>query len=139
MTIEAHANRLVWPNVALTAVAWVHDLDHVRQARDVESLVGLLGIAGVVATILSLALAIARHPFAPLASIVVGFGTAIGFVAVHVLPDWGPLSDGYPDLPVDVASWIAAIVPILVGTWVGIAGVRAAREGPAVTPGRSPE
>jgi len=127
-TVDAPANRLVWPILALTSVAWFHDLDHVRQVRDVEPGVALLGVLGIVGTLLALALSIARHVLAPLASILVGFGTAIGFFAVHVLPDWGPLSDGYPDLPVDVTSWIAAVVPILVGAWVGVAGLRAARE-----------
>ncbi len=129
LTVGVAANRLVWPNLALVTTAWLHDLDHVRQVREVESGVAFLGLLAVVSTLLALALAIARHPLAPLAAIVVGFGTAIGFLAVHVLPDWGPLSDGYPDLPVDATSWIAAIVPIVVGIWVGIAGVRAAREG----------
>ncbi len=127
-TVAPSANRLVWPNVALTAVAWFHDLDHARQVREVEGPVALLGLLGVVTTLFALGLAIARHPLAPLASIVVGFGSAIGFFAVHVLPDWGPLSDGYPDLPVDALSWIAAIVPIVVGLWVGVAGLRAVRD-----------
>ncbi len=127
-SVAAPANRLVWPNVALTAAVWLHDLDHVRQVREVEGPVALIGLLGVVTTLLSLSLAIARHSLAPLASIVVGFGTVIGFVAVHVVPDWGPLSDGYPDISVDAISWVAAVIPILVGLWVGIAGLRATRE-----------
>ncbi len=130
-TVAAPVNRLVWPNVALTAAAWFHDLDHARQVREVEGPVALLGLLGVVTTLLALGLAIARHPLAPLASVVVGFGTIVGFVAVHLLPDWGPLSDGYPDIPVDAISWVAAIVPIVVGFWVGVAGLRAMRESAA--------
>ena len=127
-TVAEPANRLVWPALALTAATWLHDLDHVRQVREVEGPVALIGLLGVVSTLLALGLAIARHPLAPLAAIVVGFGTVVGFVGVHVLPDWGSLSDGYPDLPVDGISWTAAIVPIFIGLWVGIAGLRAARE-----------
>ena len=133
--LAATANRLIWPNFALTTMAWLHDLDHARQVREVEPLVALLGLVGVFSTLVALGLAIARHALAPLASIVVGFGTAIGFFAVHVLPDWGPLADGYPDLPVDAISWIAAIIPIFVGIWVGVAGLRASRERPAARVG----
>ena len=129
-TFARAANRLVWPNFTLTTMAWLHDLDHARQVREVEPLVALVGLLGVFSTLLSLGLAIARHPLAPLASVVVGFGTAVGFFAVHVLPDWGPLADGYPDLQVGAISWIAAIVPIFVGIWVGVAGLRTLRERP---------
>jgi hypothetical protein len=57
----------------------------------------------------------------------VGFGTALGFLAVHIVPDWGPVSQGYPDLPADGLSWAAAIVPIFVAAWLGFVGLRAMR------------
>ena len=113
--------------MALLTLVWLHDLDHVRQAREVEGGVGAIGLLGMTATILSLALAIARHRLAPLAGVVVGFGTAIGFVAVHLVPDWGPLSDGYPDLPVDGIAWAIAILPIPFAIWLGMSGVAAIR------------
>jgi hypothetical protein len=121
------SSRLIWANMALLALTWLHDLDHVRQVREVEGAVGGIGLLGVVAVIASLALAIAGHRLAGIAAVVVGFGTAIGFVLVHLLPDWGPLSDGYPDLPVDGVSWAIAILPIPFALWLGFTGLSAIR------------
>ena len=122
--------QLIWANFALLTLVWLHDLDHVRQAREVEGGVGAIGLLGMTVTLVSLALAVAGHRLAPLAAVVVGFGTALGFVAVHLIPDWGPLSDGYPDLPVDGISWAIAILPIPFAIWLGIRGL-AARRSPA--------
>ncbi len=121
------SNRLIWWTLAVVAVSWLHDLDHVRQVRDVEGGVAFIGLIGVIANLATLALVITRHAFAPFAAIVLGLGTVIGFLAVHILPDWGPLSDGYPDLPVDTASWAIAIVPIFLGVGLGIVGLRELR------------
>jgi hypothetical protein len=118
---------LTWWTLAVVAVSWLHDLDHVRQVRDVEAGVSLIGLIGVLGNLVTLALVITRHSLAPLAAVVLGFATAIGFIAVHVLPDWGPLSDGYPDLPVDAASWAIAIIPIFAGLGLGMAGLRELR------------
>jgi hypothetical protein len=131
---ERSPNRLLWPNVLLVATVLLHDLDHVRQGRDIEPAVIGIGIVGDVVALTSLALAIARHPLAPTAAVLVGFGTALGFLVLHILPDWGPLSQGYPGTPVDALSWAAAIVPIFVAGWLGFAGLRATR---APTPARS--
>jgi hypothetical protein len=68
-----------------------------------------------------------HHSWAPAASFTVGFGTAIGFVAVHLIPRWGAFSDPYPDLPVDALSWASVGVSIAVGLAVGLAGLRAIR------------
>jgi hypothetical protein len=131
---ERSPKRLLWPNVLLVATMLLHDLDHVRQGRDIEPAVIGIGIVGDVIALTSLALAITRHPLAPTAAVLVGFGTALGFLVVHILPDWGPLSQGYPGTPVDALSWVAAIVPILLAAWLGLAGLRATR---APTPARS--
>jgi hypothetical protein len=131
---ERSPNRLLWPNVLLVATMLLHDLDHVRQGREIEPAVIGIGIVGDVIALTSLALAITRHPLAPTAAVLVGFGTALGFLVVHILPDWGPLSQGYPGTPVDALSWVAAIVPILLAAWLGLAGLRATR---APTPARS--
>jgi hypothetical protein len=128
-------NRLLWPNLLLVATLLLHDLDHVRQGREIEPGVIGIGIFGDVIALASLALAITRHQLASPAAVLVGFGTALGFLAVHVVPDWGPLSQGYPDLPVDALSWAAATVPIFVAAWLGFAGLRAMRTRAAVGSG----
>lgn len=68
-------SRLVWPNVLLLLTLLLHDLDHLRQGRDVEI----------------------------------------------------PLSQGYPDLGVDALSWIAALVPLAAGLFLGFSGLAVRR------------
>jgi hypothetical protein len=126
-TSASARSRLLWPSALLLATMLLHDLDHVRQGRDIEPAVIGIGIFGDLIAIAVVVLAATRHPFAPAASVLVGFGVALGFVAVHVLPDWGPLSQGYPGTPVDGLSWVAAVIPILVGGWLGLAGLREMR------------
>jgi hypothetical protein len=111
--------------VALLAVLVLHDLDHVRQGRDIEAGVIAIGILGDVVAIASLGLALAGHRLAPPAAVVVGFGTALGFVAVHALPDWGPISQGYPGIGVDLLSWVAVFIPIAVAVGLGLSGLAA--------------
>lgn len=123
ITTKQHGRTIVFASLGLLAGQVLHDLDHVRQARSVEAPVLAIGIIGLLATVSVLSLAVRRDPLAPRAAVVVGFGTFLGFIAVHVLPDWGPLSDGYPDLPVDTLSWAIVFVPMAVALWLGLAGL----------------
>jgi hypothetical protein len=129
---RARSRRLIWPNLLLVVAFALHDLDHLRQGRDIEAPVVAIGILGDVVALTSLALAVTGHRIAPLAAVVVGFGTVLGFIAVHVVPDWGPLSQGYPDLPVDGVSWLAVIVPMAAGSLLAVRGLALLR-GRAVT------
>lgn len=117
--------------VALVAMVVMHDLDHVRQGRSLDTPVIAVGLIGLVAALVSLGLSALRHRWAPAASLLVGFGTAIGFVAVHVVPRWSAISDPYPDLPVDALSWTSVAASIVIALAVGLAGLLALRR-PAV-------
>ncbi len=114
---------LLWAALALLAVIVLHDLDHLRQGREIEPLVVGIGLIGDVTTLTMVALVIRRHRLAPLAATGVGFANFFGFIGVHVVPDWGPLSDGYPDLPVDTVSWVMVFIPIAVALWLGLTGL----------------
>ncbi|HZB04371.1 MAG TPA: hypothetical protein VE737_08630, partial [Actinomycetota bacterium] len=57
---ERTPNRLLWPNLFLVATVLLHDLDHVRQGRDIEPAVIAIGIFGDVIALTSLALAVTR-------------------------------------------------------------------------------
>ena len=127
MDTEATSKQLMWASLALLASIVLHDLDHLRQGRSVEPLVVGIGVLGDIAIITTVALVIRRHPLAPLAAILVGFANFFGFIAVHVLPDWGPLSDGYPGLPVDGLSWAIVFIPMAAGLWLGLSGLRSRR------------
>lgn len=119
--------RLRWASLALLAAVILHDLDHVRQGRSVEPLVVAVGVIGDIAIITLAILVIRGHRLAPLAATVVGFANVLGFIAVHVVPDWGPLSDGYPDLAVDGLSWALVFVPMAAALWLGVTGLSSRR------------
>lgn len=121
--IPRKRTRLIWPALALLGVIVLHDLDHLRQGREIEFLVVGIGVIGDIGMITMVALVIRRHRLAPLAATVMGFANFFGFIAVHVVPDWGPLSDGYPDLPVDALSWAIVFVPMAAALWLGLAGL----------------
>ena len=96
-----------------------------------------LGVIGDIAALAMVALVVRGHPQAPLAATVVGFANALGFIAVHVVPDWGPLSDGYPGLRVDALSWTIVFVPIAAALWLALTGLsllRAQRDPAPVSP-----
>jgi hypothetical protein len=57
---------------------------------------------------------------------VVGFTSAVGFTVVHLVPDWGPLSDAFPGAHgagVTAFSWFAALFEIGADLAFGAAGV----------------
>jgi fatty acid desaturase len=118
------SRRLVAGNALLLGFFVVHALDHaVRQESAVPPGTSAVGAVGLATVLLALGLAVVGHPLAAAATTFVGFATAIGFVVVHVVPDWGPFSQPYPDIPVDDLSWVAMIVPAVVGLVVGGLGL----------------
>ena len=82
-----------------------------------------IGVVGDIAVITMAVLALRGSRLAPPAAILVGFANFFGFIAVHVLPDWGPLSDGYPGLPVDGLSWAIVYIPMATALWLGAVGL----------------
>ncbi len=103
----------------------VHALDHsVRQSAPVPTEASTLGTLGFVVTGAALVLAIFGSRWAWPLTALVAFGTFIGFIAVHLLPDWGPFSQPYADIPVDALSWVAMLVPAAVAFGVGVFALR---------------
>lgn len=130
MLVAASARRMLVPaNLMLVGLLVIHALDHaLRQDAPVPAAAQVVGIVGTLAALVSLGVAArARRP-APLVTAVVGFSTAVGFVAVHLLPDWGPFSQPYQDLGVDAVSWSGLLLPIVGAALVGGTGIRAARD-----------
>ncbi len=119
---------LIAGNLLLVALLVVHTLDHVlRQDAPVPAATAFAGLAGIVAAVFALGLALAAHRLAPAGTAFVGIATAVGFVAIHVFPEWSVFSQPYADIDADAISWTAMIVPAVVGVGVGAIGVRAAR------------
>ncbi len=113
-------------NLALIGLLVVHTLDHVlRQSAPVPAAAAAAAAAGFVAAGAALALSQARSRWAPVATALVGLATAIGFVAVHLLPEWSAFSQPYADIDVDALSWIGMLVPAAAAAGIGTLGLRA--------------
>ncbi|WP_278263256.1 hypothetical protein [Nocardia sp. AG03] len=128
------ADRALRATTAVFAVAlFVHGADHFRRGLNVcSALVNALGTLQSMFAVLTIVLVFRGHRAAPLAATIVGFASAVGFLVVHILPDWfGPLSDSFINPPASARvtgfSWFAALFEITADLAVGIAGLYALR------------
>ncbi|MEZ0050332.1 hypothetical protein ABIA30_001330 [Mycobacterium sp. MAA66] len=114
---------------ALFVVALVlHGADHLRRGMDVvRPAVMVGGTLQLILAAATVALVITRNRWAPSAAVVIGFVSAVGFAAAHLLPTWGFFSDSFIDAPpwarVTAFSWVTAIVEIAADLIFGVVGV----------------
>ncbi|MGH3648409.1 MAG: hypothetical protein ACRDTM_14685 [Micromonosporaceae bacterium] len=129
--------RLRYAAIGFAVALLVHGADHARRGFDVVSTqIEWAGNTQVVLAVIAVALVFRGHRWAPYAAIVVGFASAPGFSAAHLLPTWGVFSDSYLDAPaaagVTAFSWVTAVLEIaadLVFGWVGVQTLRLRRRG----------
>ncbi len=106
----------------------LHTADHLRRGMDVVPPAVLTAgmIQGVLAVV-AVGLAFRGSRMAPHAAILVGFVSAAGFTAAHLLPTWGAFSDSFihaaPVEAVTWFSWVTAILEILGDLLFGAAGI----------------
>jgi hypothetical protein len=115
--------------VVFVVAVGVHGVDHVRRGVDVLTTQVLsAGSIQFVLAVIALVLVLRRHPWAASAAIAIGFSSAIGFTAAHLLPHWGSFSDSFTGSRVapnvTVLSWATALFEIGADIAVGCAGVR---------------
>ncbi|MDQ6696563.1 MAG: hypothetical protein M3Z46_03795 [Actinomycetota bacterium] len=135
--------------VVFLAALLLHGADHLRRGFDVLTPeVFWAGNFQLVTALIAVALVFMGHRWAPLAAMAIGFPSAVGFVASHLLPHWSSFSDAFPGGHVDGWSWGAALVEIAADLAFGLAGWYVLRrtgweaaagsvapKPPAVTPG----
>ena len=114
----------------------VHAADHFRRGMDVlTTQVNLAGNFQFVMAAVTLYLVFTRRPAAPYFAVVVGFVSAAGFIAAHLLPHWSAFSDSFTGAHhapgVTWFSWFAALFEIAADLLLGYAGVRMLRRTPA--------
>ena len=116
--VSSRRERLLMGSGVVFAVALlVHGADHARRGvGELPPTVFWLGNAQTVGALVALFLVFTGHRWGPVAAIAIGFASAVGFAVVHLLPDWGPLSDAFPGAPqfadVTAFSWFAALFEI---------------------------
>lgn len=89
------------------------------------------GAVQVRLSLITLVLVFRRHAWAPSAAIAIGFSSAVGFTAVHLLPHWSSFSDSFTggliDPRVTALSWTAVLFEIGADIALAWAGVRFVR------------
>jgi hypothetical protein len=117
---------------AFVAANVLHSLDHLRQGTgDLATEVMAGGTVLSALAILTLVLALRRHPRAALWAAVVGSWSALGVLAAHVAPHWSAFSDSYFEIHADALSWIVMLAEVVAAAYLGVVGFRELRRRPA--------
>ena len=123
---------LRWAAAVFAVAVAVHGADHLRRGMDVvPRAVMVAGTIQLVLAAVTVALVFIGNRWAPHAAIAIGFASAAGFTAAHLLPTWGFFSDSFLNAPssahVTAFSWITAILEIAADVAFGLAGIAALR------------
>ena len=121
-------SRLRWAAVFFAVALTVHTADHLRRGMDVvPPAVMIAGMIQGAAAAITVVLVFRGSRWGPHAAILVGFASAVGFSAAHLLPTWGAFSDSFidaaPAAGVTWFSWVTAILEILADLLFAGAGV----------------
>ncbi len=120
-------SRLRWAAIFFAIALSLHTADHLRRGMDVvPPAVMTAGMIQGVAAAITIVLVVRRSRLAPHAAVLIGFVSAAGFTAAHLLPTWGAFSDSFidaaPAAGVTWFSWVTAIAEILADLVFGAAG-----------------
>jgi hypothetical protein len=121
--MDRRPDTLTLAAAAYVAANVLHTLDHLRQGTGglaTEVLAG--GTVLSILAVLTLVLAVRRHPRAPLWAAVVGTWSALGVVASHVAPHWSAFSDSYFEIHADALSWAVMLVEVAAAAYLGFVG-----------------
>lgn len=127
--IEQPRGNLRWAAIAFAIGFGVHGLDHLRRGMSASPpfiMVG--GMVQMVFVVLAIVMVLKHHARAPLAAIVVGFGSALVFTYAHLLPTVFPgYQDSFispPHINVTWFSWFSALTEIGTAVVFASAGIR---------------
>lgn len=114
-------------NLLLFGLLIAHLVDHAvnQPTRDLPPTGSAVAVTGFALVAASAVLAIRRSPLAAPAAVVAGIGSALGFAAIHLVPEWSePISDPYWDFAANALSWTLVIAPIVVSLALATLGLR---------------
>ena len=117
-----------WSAALFAGAVALHTVDHLRRGMDiVPPAVMVAGMVQLIFAVATVGLAFLGNRWAPHAAIAVGFASAVGFTAAHLLPTWGFFSDSFINAPpsarVTWFSWVSAIAEIVADVIFGVVGV----------------
>ena len=109
------ARSLVLAAAAVVLLTLLHDLDHLRQGRELPGALDLIGAIGTTASVVIFVWVWRGGALAARGAALFGIATAIGLVSIHVLPRWSLISDPYSEARVDAWSWMGLAALIAAG------------------------
>lgn len=113
---------------AFLAANLIHTADHLRQGTDgVRQPVIVAGTAVTIAAVVCLRMAIKHHRHAAVFAAFLGIQAFFGIAASHIAPDWGFLSDSYPQIHADALSWAVMLLEMAAGLTLGLVGLHVRR------------
>ena len=113
---------------AFVAANVLHTLDHLRQGTgDLATEVLAGGTVLSILAVVTLVLALGRHPRAALWAAVVGTWSALGVLASHVAHHWSAFSDSYFEIHADALSWVVMLAEVAAAAYLGLVGFRSLR------------
>jgi hypothetical protein len=120
---------LPWAAIAFVIGFGLHGLDHLRRGMSASPpFIMAAGMVQGLFIVLVVSMVVMYRPHAPLAAMVVGFGSALGFTYAHLLPTFLPgYQDSFISLPhtnVTWFSWFSALAEIGTALVFGIVGMR---------------
>jgi hypothetical protein len=121
--MDRRPDTLTLAAAAYVAANVLHTLDHLRQGTGglaTEVLAG--GTVLSILAVLTLVLAVRRHPRAALWAAVVGTWSALGVVASHMAPHWSAFSDSYFEIHADALSWAVMLFEVAAAAYLGLVG-----------------
>lgn len=101
--------------MAVVILTLLHDLDHLRQGRELPGALNLIGAIGTISSIVILVWVGRRGALAAQGAGLFGAATAFGLIAIHVVPRWSFISDPYAEAHVDIWSWLGLAALIAAG------------------------
>jgi hypothetical protein len=130
-----------WAAMLFAAAVALHAVDHLRRGMNaLPPAVMIAGMLQILLAAITVALVLLGSRWAPHAAVVIGFVSAAGFTAAHLLPTWGFFSDSFingpPSARVTWFSWVTALCEIAADMLFGLAGIlvlRARRKTPLTT------
>lgn len=120
--------RFSWATAIFAAALGLHAADHLRRGMNVvPHAVMVAGMVQIVAAAITVVLVVTGSRWAPYAAVAIGFASAVGFTAAHLLPTWGAFSDSFinaaPAARVTWFSWVTAVVEIAADLLFAVVGL----------------
>jgi hypothetical protein len=121
-----------WSAILFAVAVGLHTADHLRRGMDVvPPAVMVAGTVQLVVGAATVVLVFRGSRWAPHAAIAIGFLSAVGFTAAHMLPTWGFFSDSFVNAPpasrVTWFSWVTAVCEILADVLFALVGMAVLR------------